>query len=56
LRDAAATTLGALKPKTQWRCSLFPLKPNWREPLSKDKEQNAEEISSFQAGGGDKYQ
>jgi len=43
--------LSALKPKTRWRCLLFPPKLNCANHSAKTKTRIAEEISSFQAGG-----
>lgn len=51
LRDAAATTLAALKPEDTVALFTFSTEAELREPLSKDKNKIAEEISSFQAGG-----
>src|SRR5712672_1741633 len=51
LRDAATTTLGALKPEDTVALFTFSTEAELREPLSKDKNKIAEEISSFQAGG-----
>lgn len=51
LRDAAATTLAALKPEDEVSLFTFSTEAELREPLSKDKTKIAEEISSFHAGG-----
>ena len=51
LRDAAATTLAALKPEDTVALFTFSTEAELREPLIKDKNKIAEEISSFQAGG-----
>jgi Ca-activated chloride channel family protein len=51
LRDAAATTLAALKPDDEVALFTFSTEAELREPLSKDKTRIAEEISSFKAGG-----
>ncbi len=51
LRDAASTTLAALKPEDTVALFTFSTEAELREPLSKDKNKIAEEISSFQAGG-----
>ena len=51
LRDAAATTLAALKPDDEVALFTFSTEAELREPLSKDKSRIAEEISSFKAGG-----
>jgi Ca-activated chloride channel family protein len=51
LRDAAATTLAALKPEDTVALFTFSTEAELREPLIKDKNKIADEISSFQAGG-----
>jgi Ca-activated chloride channel homolog len=51
LRDAAETTLTALKPEDEVSLFTFSTEAELREPLSKDKTKIAEEISSFHAGG-----
>ena len=51
LRDAATTTLAALKPDDEVALFTFSTEAELREPLSKDKNRIAEEISSFKAGG-----
>jgi len=51
LRDAAETTLAALKPEDEVSLFTFSTEAELREPLSKDKTKIAEEISSFHAGG-----
>ena len=51
LRDAAATTLAALKPEDEVALFTFSTEAELRTPLTKDKTKIAEQISSFQAGG-----
>ena len=51
LRDAAATTLGALKPEDEVALFTFSTEAELRTPLTKDKTKIAEQISSFKAGG-----
>jgi Ca-activated chloride channel homolog len=51
LRDAAATTLAALKPEDEVALFTFSTEAELRLPLTKDKTQIAEQISSFKAGG-----
>jgi Ca-activated chloride channel family protein len=51
LRDAAETTLAALKADDEVALFTFSTEAELREPLSKDKSKIAEEISSFKAGG-----
>jgi Ca-activated chloride channel family protein len=51
LRDAAATTLAALKPEDEVALFTFSTEAELRVPLSKDKTKIAEQISSFKAGG-----
>src|ERR1700722_10308501 len=51
LRDAAATTLAALKPSDEVALFTFSTDAQLRVPLTKDKNKIAEEIASFQAGG-----
>jgi Ca-activated chloride channel family protein len=51
LRDAAATTLAALKPEDEVALFTFSTEAELRVPLTKDKTQIAEQISSFKAGG-----
>jgi len=51
LRDAAATTLAALKPEDEVALFTFSTEAELRVPLTKDKTKIAEQIGSFQAGG-----
>jgi VWFA-related protein len=51
LRDAAATTLGALKPEDEVALFTFSTEAELSVPLTKDKIKIAEQISSFKAGG-----
>ena len=51
LRDAANTTLAALKPQDQVALFTFATDAQLRVPLTTDKNKIAEEISSFQVGG-----
>ena len=51
LRDAAATTLAALKPEDQVALFTFSTEAELRVPLTKDKTVIAGEFSSFRAGG-----
>src|ERR1700682_2256944 len=51
LRDAAATTLAALKPEDEVALFTFSTEAELRVPLTKDKTKIAEQISSFHAGG-----
>jgi VWFA-related protein len=51
LRDAAATTLAALKPEDEVALFTFSTEAELRTPLTKDKTKIAGQISSFQAGG-----
>ena len=51
LRDAAATTLGALKPDDQVALFTFSTEAELSVPLTKNKTKIAEQISSFKAGG-----
>lgn len=51
LRDAAATTLAALKPEDEVALFTFSTEAELRTPLTKDKTKIAEQISSFKAGG-----
>jgi Ca-activated chloride channel family protein len=51
LRDAAATTLGALKPEDTVALFTFSTEAELRVPLTKDKNRIAEEINSFKTGG-----
>ena len=51
LRDAAATTLAALKPEDEVALFTFSTEAELRTPLTKDKTRIAEQISSFKAGG-----
>src|ERR1700676_1473805 len=51
LRDAAATTLAALKAEDEVALFTFSTEAELRVPLTKDKTQIAEQISSFKAGG-----
>jgi len=51
LRNAAATTLAALKPEDEVALFTFSTEAELRTPLTKDKTKIAEQISSFKAGG-----
>src|SRR5450759_708760 len=51
LRDAAATTLAALKPEDEVALFTFSTEAELRVPLTKDKTKIAEQINSFKAGG-----
>ena len=51
LRDAAATTLAALKPQDEVALFTFSTEAELSVPLTKDKAKIAEQISSFKAGG-----
>jgi Ca-activated chloride channel homolog len=51
LRDAAATTLAALKPEDTVALFTFSTEAELRVPLTKDKSRIAEEINSFKTGG-----
>src|ERR1700676_606694 len=51
LRDAAATTLGALKPDDQVALFTFSTEAELSVPLTKNKTEIAEKISTFKAGG-----
>ena len=51
LRDAAATTLAALKPEDEVALFSFSTEAELRVPLTKDKTKITEQISSFKAGG-----
>src|SRR6202163_1031763 len=51
LRDAAATTLAALKPEDEVALFTFSTEAELRVPLTKDKTTIAEQINSFKAGG-----
>jgi VWFA-related protein len=51
LRDAAATTLAALKPEDEVALFTFSTEAELRVPLTKDKTKITDQISSFQAGG-----
>jgi Ca-activated chloride channel homolog len=51
LRDAAATTLAALKPDDEVALFTFSTDAELRVPLTKDKTEIAKKISSFKAGG-----
>jgi len=51
LREAANTTLAALKPSDEVALFTFSTDAQLRVPLTKDKNKIAEEIASFQAGG-----
>jgi len=43
--------LARSSPKTQWRCSLFPLKPNCANRSAKTKTKLPRKSARFQAGG-----
>jgi Ca-activated chloride channel homolog len=51
LRDAATTTLAALKPEDEVALFTFSTEAELRVPLTKDKTKITEQFSSFQAGG-----
>ena len=51
LRDAAATTLAALKPEDEVALFTFSTEAELRVPLTRDKVRIAEQINTFQAGG-----
>jgi len=51
LRDAAATTLAALKPEDEVALFTFSTEAELRVPLTKDKTKIAEQINSFKPGG-----
>src|ERR1700682_4014671 len=51
LRDAAATTLAALKPEDEVALFTFSTEAELQLPLTKDKTKIAEQINSFKAGG-----
>ena len=51
LRDAAATTLAALKAEDEVALFTFSTEAELRVPLTKDKTTIAEQINSFKAGG-----
>jgi Ca-activated chloride channel family protein len=51
LRDAAATTLAALKPEDEVALFTFSTEAELRVPLTKDKSTISEQINSFKAGG-----
>jgi Ca-activated chloride channel family protein len=51
LRDAAATTLGALKPEDTVALFTFSTEAELHVPLTKDKNRITEEINSFKTGG-----
>jgi Ca-activated chloride channel homolog len=51
LRDAATTTLSALKPEDQVALFTFSTEAQLSVPLTKDKTKIAEQIGSFKAGG-----
>jgi VWFA-related protein len=51
LRDAAATTLAALKPEDEVALFTFSTEAELRTPLTKDKTKITEQIGSFKAGG-----
>jgi Ca-activated chloride channel family protein len=51
LRDAATSTLAALKPDDQVALFTFATEAELRAPLTKDKSSIAKEIGTFQAGG-----
>jgi Ca-activated chloride channel family protein len=51
LRDAAATTLAALKPEDEVALFTFSTEAELRVPLTKDKARISEQINSFHAGG-----
>jgi len=51
LRDAAVTTLAALKPEDEVALFTFATEAELRVPLTKDKIKIADQIGSFRAGG-----
>jgi Ca-activated chloride channel homolog len=51
LREAAATTLAALKPEDEVALFTFSTEADLRVPLTKDKTKIAEQITSFKVGG-----
>jgi len=51
LRDAAATTLAALKPEDEVALFTFSTEAELSVPLTKDKNKIADQIGSFKAGG-----
>jgi len=51
LRDAAATTLAALKPEDEVALFTFSTEAELRTPLTKDKTKITGQIGSFKAGG-----
>ena len=51
LRDAAATTLAALKPEDEVALFTFSTEAELRVPLTRDKVRIAEQINTFRAGG-----
>ena len=51
LRDAATTTLAALKPEDEVALFSFSTEAQLRVPLTKDKAKIAEQITLFKAGG-----
>jgi VWFA-related protein len=51
LRDAAATTLAALKPEDEVALFTFSTEAELSVPLTKDKAKIAEQINTFHAGG-----
>jgi VWFA-related protein len=51
LRDAAVTTLAALKPEDEVALFTFSTEAQLSVPLTKDKAKIAEQINTFQAGG-----
>jgi Ca-activated chloride channel family protein len=51
LRNAAATTLAALKPEDEVALFTFSTEAELRVPLTKDKARIAEQINTFRAGG-----
>jgi VWFA-related protein len=51
LRDAAATTLAALKPEDEVALFTFSTEAELSVPLTRDKSKIAEQIGSFHAGG-----
>ena len=51
LRDAAATTLAALKPEDEVALFTFSTEAELSVPLTRDKNKIADQIASFKAGG-----
>src|SRR5579863_39639 len=51
LRDAANTALAALKPDDEAALFTFSTEAQLRVPFTKDKQEIAKQINSFQAGG-----